>query len=261
MKHFTFTFALVSAAFWAFAQDTARAVPASQTSTSSSTATQTTSKVNQSSTDGGGIQVGLKVSPGLAMGRVIDKDSDDGVAFSSGGSDFGFSFGPVFDFPMVKQNVYLSTGAWFSLKSIKVKRTTLLSTESSKYNLQYVTVPLAVKFYTNEIAPNLRIYFNLGGTFDIKIAESVAGEDNVGLKEAAQDDDKKLFLAVDGNLLLGTGVQFKVGQTTLFGGISYLRGLVNAVNSTWTVGDTDIKPYQSLALKNNSVTLDLGIMF
>lgn len=208
-----------------------------------------------------GIKVGLKFSPGLAIGRVIDKDSRDGNSFSSNGSSFGFSFGPQFDFPVLKQNVYFSTGAWFSMKSIKVTRTNLIETAHSKYNLQYVSVPLAFKFYTNEITQNVKLYFTLGSTLDIKISEGTSGDDHVGLKEAAQNDDKKLFLPLDANLMLGTGVQFKVGATTLFAGITYLRGLVNVVNPTWTIGGTDTKPYQSLALKNNSVTLDLGIEF
>lgn len=212
-----------------------------------------------------GIKVGIKVSPGLAIGRVIDKDSRDEVAFSPNGSSFGFSFGPQFDFPVLKQNVYFTTGAWFSMKSIKVTRTSNVlgittATGSSKYNLQYITIPLAFKFYTNEITQNVKLYFTLGSTVDIKIAEGVSGDDNAGLKEYAQNDGKKLFLPIDANLLLGTGVQFKVGETTLFAGVSYLRGLVNVINPSldWT---DDSNFTNHVALKNNSVTLDLGIEF
>jgi len=209
-----------------------------------------------------GIKVGIKVSPGIAMGRVIDKDSKDGVGFSSNGSAFAFSFGPQFDFPVLKQNVYFTTGVWFSIKSIKVTSNAIgIVSGSSKYNLQYITVPLAFKFYTNEIAPDIRLYFTLGGTLDVKISEGVSGDDDAGLKTASQDDGKKLFLPVDGNLLLGTGVQFKVGETTLFAGVSYLRGLVNVINPNLTWGSDDDKPTNHVALKNNTLNLDLGIEF
>src|SRR6478735_1924226 len=109
MKHSTsaLTLAFVTTAFFTFAQDSARVVPANTPSSTTTTTTTTTapapapaaapapapapSKVNQSDSEGG-IKVGLKVSPGVAFGRVIDKDSKDGVEFSADGSDFGFSF-------------------------------------------------------------------------------------------------------------------------------------------------------------------------
>lgn len=213
-----------------------------------------------------GIKVGIKVAPALSFARVIDKDDDDGVNFSSNGSSFGLAFGPYFDFPVLKENVYFTTGLWFSIKSAKVTTnvpSTLLSPGgylgSSKYNLQYLTVPVFFKFYTNEVAQDVKIYFQMGGTVDFKISENTAGTDGARLKSEAQDENKSLFLFVDGNLLLGTGVQFKVGSTTLLAGVSYCRGLVNIVNPTLSVNDK--KAYQYVAVKNNLVSLDLGIEF
>jgi hypothetical protein len=34
-----------------------------------------------------------------------------------------------------------------------------------------IQVPVGVKLYTNEVAPDIRVYFQLGGTLDFKLAE------------------------------------------------------------------------------------------
>ncbi len=213
--------------------------------------------------DGGGIKVGLKVSPGISSARVMDKDSKDGFSYSANGSKVSLLLGPCFDFPILKNNVYFSTGVWFSLRSAQISAkgdSAGYPSGNSNYGLQYVMLPTYFKFYTNEIVDDVRLYFNLGATFDLKISEKSSGTDGTYLMSAAHSDNKKLFAFGDASLLLGAGVEYKLGSITLFSGLSYNRGLANVVNPFFkTYGDH--KLYQSLAIKNNLVNLDLGIQF
>jgi hypothetical protein len=246
------------ASFFSIAQDTTKVVAPS------TTAPPTTAAPSSSSTKGG-IRVSLKVSPGISYVRVEDKDSKDTYNYSANGSQFSFLFGPSVDFPLLKKNVYFSTGVWFSLRSNKISSTSndpsiTAGVGSSKYNLQYIMIPLSFKFYTNEVAKNMRVYFNIGGSFDIKISESRSGNDDTKLMQAARDADGKLYAFADGTFMIGTGLEFKLGNTTLYSGVSYNRGIVNIVNPFLTTNDTH-KPYQYLSLKNNLINFDIGVQF
>ena len=127
-------------------------------------------------------------------------------------------------------------------------------------------VPLYFKFYTNEISKGLKIYFTMGGAANIKIAEKSVGTDGTELKKITSDSTgKQLFSFFDATLILGTGVEYKLGNvTTLFFGVSYNRGLLNTINPLVKFNDYNgnkTKPYDNLAIKNNLFSLDLGLRF
>ncbi len=211
------------------------------------------------------LKLGIKINPVISFASVKDKDSKDGYSFNGQGSTFKFIIGPYIDY-MINDNVYFSFGLWYSPRTVKmsVKTTDILGnsyTGNSQYNLQYLMVPLYFKFYTNEISDGLKLYFTLGGSADFKIAEKNIGDkDEVGLKDKALNEGKQLFSFIDAGLLMGAGVEYKLGSiTTLYGGFSYNRGLTNIINPLLSInGD---KPYQHLSIKNNLVGIDLGVKF
>ncbi|MBC7390232.1 MAG: PorT family protein [Opitutaceae bacterium] len=211
------------------------------------------------------LKLGIKVNPVISFAAVKDKDSKDGFSYNGEGSALRFIVGPYIDY-MINDNVFFSFGLWYSPRTIKmsVKTTDALGfshTGNSQYNLQYLMVPLYFKFYTNEISEGMKLYFTLGGTADFKIAEKNVGDkDEVGLKDLASNEGKQLFSFIDGGLLIGAGVEFKLGTiTTLYGGLSYNRGLTNIVNPL--ISNNGNKPYQHVAIKNNLIGIDLGVKF
>lgn len=214
---------------------------------------------------GRSIRFGFKFSPTVSYARVVDKDDNDNVDFKHSGATMRMIIGPYIDFGLT-ENVTFSSGIWFSPRSAifsaKNKKDIAggTSTSTSQYNLQYLMVPLYFKFYTNEITSGMKIYFTLGGTFDVKLVEKKKGDDNVGLLAYAKEEGRPLFNYIDASALLGAGVEYNLKDiVTVFGGFSYNRGLVNAINPLLEMGGNKI--YKNIAIKNNLIGLDLGVKF
>lgn len=193
---------------------------------------------------------GIRFAPNLALNAV----KGDNIEKNGIGARFGA--GIFADFPL-KDNVYFSTGLNFTSKRIDVKTDSDLK---SVYNLQYIQLPLSIKFYTNEVADKMKIYFSVGGTLETKIAEK-AKKDDFPLKANAESQDKPLFFFLDAGMLLGAGVEYQAGTSTaLFAGLSYNRSLLNNINPT--LKDKDGKKIASdVRLSTSLISLDLGVKF
>lgn len=191
-------------------------------------------------------KIGIKFSPTLSTNR-ISFTTDEGYTVSSNGVGGRFIFGPVFDL-FVTDNYYFSTGLLFAPKRIGISVTDRLagSTANQVYNLQYLQLPASLKLFTNELALDTRVYFQIGGSLDVKIASNA--QDDYAIRYI---DRTRLF---DFTVQLGTGVEYRLGYNTLlFGGFFYNRGLVNAVTRSHEGLDINVK--------NDLVGLDLGIKF
>ncbi len=122
------------------------------------------------------VKLGLRLAPGLAVNSVIGDDRFD--AAEPNGASVRFSAGPIADF-FFADNYAISTGLWYTVKraSFRVPNGSLTEDpvgalgNQTIYNLQTIQVPLTVKLYTNVVAPDFRVYFLLGGSFDAKLAE------------------------------------------------------------------------------------------
>jgi hypothetical protein len=170
------------------------------------------------------VKIGLRLAPGLSLNSVTDKIGNDSLKFSKNGAGMAFSGGVTLDF-FFSDNYALSTGLWYTSKSAKLKMVDETSSPAFTYtqsvSLQYVQLPLALKVYTNELATNMKLYFTLGGTMDIKLAEK--------LKKSNPEntDYKSLYLPFNVGLLVGSGVEYQTGgNIILFGGVFYNRGLL-----------------------------------
>jgi len=198
-------------------------------------------------------RVGLKFSPTLSFNR-IDSDAET-FNYSSNGIGTRFILGPTFDY-FLGENYYISTGLFYAPKRAGITAIQNLPPTSSApsrrvdeiYNLQYLQIPATIKLYTNELALDTRLYFQLGGLLDIKISDRAAQVDEVLIDR---------FRPYDFSALLGTGVEYRIGvNTVLYGGISYIRGLLNVATR-----QTENPSFERFTLKNDLIALDLGIMF
>lgn len=194
-------------------------------------------------------KIGIKFSPTLSTNRaslVSGTGYDDVNPNGVGGR---FIFGPIFDL-FVTDNYYFSTGLLFAPKRIGISATganvSTTAPPQQVYNLQYLQLPANLKLFTNELALDTRVYFQLGGSLDVKISSKPQADYNTPLIERT-----RLF---DFSIQLGAGVEYRLGYNTiLFGGFMYNRGLVNAV--------TRSRDDLVMDVKNDLLGLDLGVKF
>ncbi|GAB2569999.1 outer membrane beta-barrel protein [Spirosoma areae] len=203
------------------------------------------------------IEMSIRFAPSL------DLNTAEGVGtyagFRNNGAGVRMSVGPSLDYFFFKDRYALSTGLWYTIKrsgfqmpgSFGVTRWNPGSPEKeSLYNLQYLQVPVTVKLLANNIAPNIRLYLQTGGLLSLKLAEKALDQARNGLYTAEGAGDRRQYGFGDIELLLGTGVQYKINQTNAFNiGLSYQRGLINVVRAN------------NLTSKNRVVSLELGFKF
>jgi hypothetical protein len=198
--------------------------------------------LSEASYAGTKLKLGLRLSPTLSFAGVRDKDSDDDFTYSSNGVAGRAILGPMAEIFMT-DNVSFGLGLWYTPKSVSLvaKAKSDGSTYSSSYNLQYLMVPVYLKFYTNPITPKMKLYFTLGGTLDVKIAEKAGANTST--------TDKSFFNPIDASVMLGAGVEFALSESTVFFvGPGYNRGLLNVINPV-----NAKSAYDALAIKNNLV--------
>ncbi|ABG60923.1 porin family protein [Cytophaga hutchinsonii] len=200
------------------------------------------------------VTLGLRLSPALSLNRVKDLNSADGVEFSNNSSGVRFAFGPTVDFHF-GENYAFSTGAWYLSSRAGLSQSVPGLTYKEIVSLQSVQIPVTFKAYTNEIATNMKLYFQLGGlaTFNFyeKFKESTPSN-------SSYDDKYNVF---DVSLYVGAGVSYKIGESNaLFGGFYYSRGLMNMLDGSTIPGTSD--RYKKAAKYNNDlVGLEVGITF
>lgn len=166
---------------------------------------------------------------------------------------FKFSVGLIYDLEL-SDTYYFSTGLVLVPKSVSLlvgpepeSNAVYNGERAETYNLQYIQIPLTLKLYTNEVMPDGRIYFQVGGSMDFLVSEEPVNEDFTLIQE---------FKAFDTSIIGGVGFEYRAGiNTSLYGGISYQRGLANTVK-TLTFDFQD-----ELFIRNTLVSLDLGIKF
>lgn len=197
------------------------------------------------------VKIGLNISPAIVFNRAALNSAEKGHDINTNGAGFGFVGGPELSFFFgSNENYSVTTGAWYAVKkaqftSTKYTPTTTNSIDSSRNTiLQYVQIPLTFKLYTNEIATDMKLYFQIGATADILI-----GGKEVGSKERETEGYKRF----DSTILLGAGVKYALGENTaMLFGLRYTRGLINALSAPLK---------EEYKVINDMISLDLGIQF
>ncbi|MCU0354209.1 MAG: PorT family protein [Cytophagales bacterium] len=201
------------------------------------------------------IKLGFRFAPGIAFNSAVTEGTFDGA--SPNGSGLRFSAGPIMDY-FFADNYAFSTGLWYTVKRTGIEGRVLNTNLASVYNLQYLQAPLALKFFTNEVATDLRIYFLMGGTLDVKLAEKPLDKGNNFIYN--NHGDGNAFRAADFGLLLGAGGELVMGtNTALFFGLSYNRGLTNTLSRSVKLGPEQLN--DNVKMRNSLFSLDLGVKF
>ncbi|MFN3403224.1 MAG: outer membrane beta-barrel protein [Cytophagaceae bacterium] len=174
------------------------------------------------------VNVGLRFAPGFGLNRV-DHDDVPGNSFSSAGTGLRFMFGPE-AYYAINDNASFVTGLNYNVRRVGLQYTVsnpetgIGSSFRDVYSLQYLSIPLYVHLLTNEVQTDTRIYFNVGGGFDWRINSRVNKSNN----EAPYVEKFRMY---DADMMLGTGIQYKVGENSfILAGISYNRGLLNTIS-------------------------------
>lgn len=182
-------------------------------------------------------KLAIKLAPVIISNRV----KNDSLTADSNGSVAKFSVGLVVDAPL-SDTYYLSTGLIYMPKRAGF----VIDTVAEEYRLQYLQIPLTVKLFTNEIAPDFKAFFQLGGGAEIKVFDE---------RLKASYNIVKSFRPIDFSAILGAGAEYKLGiNTTIFAGASYQRGLVDIVNEA-------VAPNKDLQIRNTVISIDLGMKF
>lgn len=188
------------------------------------------------------VKIGLKLSPTLSYSRV--KSEKDTLETKSDGVWIRGMFGVFADFELA-DNYFFNTGLFFTPRviGVSVTHTGDGAITTAKYNIEYLQIPVNLKLYTDEIALDKRLYFQVGVAFDVKMNDnSVKGYDPV-ISE---------FKPVDVAFLFGGGLEISISQhTRILTGITYYRGLLNVVNTST----------EDISIRNDLFALDLGIKF
>ncbi len=192
------------------------------------------------------VKLGFQLSPTLSTNR-ISNDSDT-VSLETDGTGLRFAAGPIVDIGFT-ENYFVSTGLLFVSKRAGIEAD--LNNDNrpaftEEYRLQYLQVPISLKLLTNEVGLDKKIYFQFGTTLEFAVQDEPEEKENFII------EDFKLF---DSSLLIGIGLEYKIGVSTiLFGGFSYHRGLLNAVSDQVSLDD-------DITFKNDYIGLDFGIKF
>jgi len=192
-------------------------------------------------------KIGFQFSPILSSNR-IDFTSDN-VDLETDGTGLKLATGPFVDIQLT-DNYYFNVGVFYASKRVGIEvrdKANAVPPSKEEYDLQYVQIPVSMKLYTNEVSLDKRIYFQFGAALEFNVKEKPADASNVIVEN---------FRLFDTSLLAGLGMEYQIGTTTmLFGGLSYHRGLVNVVSESVDGLGGD------LAMKNDYISLDLGIKF
>lgn len=206
------------------------------------------------------LRLGLRFSPGLSFNRAMEQNPSDTLNVSERGVGLRFFAGPEFNF-ILGDNYVFTTGIWYATRRAGVTITDAEVGDLLKavYNLQYLQLPVTMKLFTNDIAVDTKLYFQLGGTLDTKLNER---------RHRVQVSDISIekFRRFDASIVIGTGVQLQMGQNTcLFGGISYTRGLINSIRlnqQAFVKNGEFIDPADlDIRLNNDLLAIDMGLRF
>lgn len=206
-----------------------------------------------------GLEIGLKFSPAIASNRFVAPTT---FGFRNENAKLRGSLGLVFDYFFGK-NYAFNSGLEYSVKGGKISYkpfpndpTLYDQRETDELNIQYLAVPVGIKLFTNEVATDTRVYFQLGSSLNFRISSKIDGDNFYGnANDEIRANKRYNFFEADG--VIGTGVEWQLGTNTkFFGGISYHRGLVN-IDRFYD----DFLQNDKIAVRNNTFALDLGLKF
>ncbi len=175
------------------------------------------------------------VKPGISYGLIIDKFFGEKYAFSTGlfithlGGKLSYS------------DTVLIAG---SVDTVIVPAGTVLT-----YNLQYLSIPVALKLKTVEIGYKT-FYVELGLKAMVRINSKASAPDNLLVKDNISDETALFNLAY----FFGGGMEFSVGgNTSIIGGLFYTNTFLDITK------DLHQKPKDYL--RASIMSFRIGVLF
>lgn len=211
------------------------------------------------------VEIGLKLSPSITSVRT---EGPSGNKFENGDTKLSLGGGLLIDY-FFGENYAFSTGLFltgrggtFTYTDSRPGGTGVSGresfTSSQKLAIQYLELPVSVKLFTNEVSPGTRVYFQVGGALATPVGVRISGEKFY--TDPANNEETKAFSHVfffDANVLAGAGAEYQLGKSTkILAGLSYHRGLVDIDRYLQKT-----RGFDSVAIKNSEVALDLGLKF
>ena len=201
------------------------------------------------------VEIGVKISPSITSLRTDAATNN----FKSESSKFSFGGGLIVDY-FFGENYAFGTGAFLTGKggTISYQENNGASV-SQKIAIQYVEVPVTIKLFTNEIAPDVRLYFQLGGSLAVPISTRINGDKyyNDPYLSPPQTSAGDHIFSIDANGILALGTEYQLGKSTkVLAGLSYHRGLIDLDRYF-----EKNRNFSDVAIKNDVFALDLGMKF
>lgn len=233
-------------------------------------------KAQNPSSSPSSFRLGFKIQPTLNFNKIMEGN------LANNGAKLGFSYGLMGDFNLGgNPNYWLAVEALISSMPASVKATdTLINTSSGfpvsynnvsfDYKLQYVQVPVSIKFKTNEIG-QFSYWFQFGTAPSILIQNKLTTNSNPSLYSTSvkshapnrNSNDAFDFNGENNNgrfiddvvpvrvpLILGAGMEFRIsGKTYANAGLR------------WDNAFTDLFLDKNVKARNNYLGLQIGIFF
>lgn len=174
------------------------------------------------------MRFGIITSPGLSWFKT------DISRIKGDGSKLGINIGLVADRYFAEHYAFStgisihSLGGYLKFNERKILESssgndTLLPNTKAKYKLQYIHIPIALKFKTTEIG-YMTFYAQLG----LNALINIKARGDVDSQNISDTDISKEISRFYLGYHIGAGVEYKiVGNTALIGGIQYMNGFTD----------------------------------
>jgi opacity protein-like surface antigen len=195
---------------------------------------------------------GLKAAPSLAWMKSDTKD------LKSDGSRLGFIYGLITEFNFGK-NYAFATGIEVAYRGGNFKQSIetpgLITNISTEAKLEYIEIPLTLKFKTNEIG-SITYYLQAGiqPGFNIRARGdySIDFQSN-GVTKHEDSTDIDIMDSINAfnlSMIIGGGLEYSLsGNTAFLAGITFSNGLLDVLDNS------DAKA------SSNYLALQVGILF
>ncbi len=169
---------------------------------------------------------------GYNIGLTMEKYFADNYAFATGISITGLSANLLYE-----DSVYIET--------VEDGTKQLLPNSTADYNLQYLTIPVALKLSSNQIG-----YITYFARIGIDVQINVKATADASDRQLEKDNVNKEIGLLNFSYFIGGGIEYSLGGTTaLEAGLFFNNGFMDVLNN---------KSYNAAI---NYLSLRLGIMF
>lgn len=223
----------------------------------------------QAQSEGEGVTFGIRAGLNLSNAAMND-DAKDG--FDQTSMKAGFQVGVIADIPVIKKNLYVQPGLYFSTKGVKKKYEE--SDSHADYwgevsvNAMYLEIPINVSWRHNFTdALQLQVYtgpyfaFGVGGKTKVSYGDSEGWfneeykTNTFGYDEEAEKDEDEGFGL--GRFDFGWGIGAGLAIQKFYVGIQYQFGLTNTLKGdNWEPGEK-----WDPSAKNRNLSISVGYNF